>query len=971
MCAMAGGTGGLTPERWARLEELFHRTRALPADERRSFIDRACGTDFVLRQELQSLLAQPDGTLLTHGVGLAAAALFSPTERASYEGRTVGPYTLGPLIGRGGMGDVYRARDAKLGRDVAMKILPDSLARRPDRLGRFQREARILASLNHPHIGAIYGFEESDGISGLVLELVEGATLKDTLANGPLPVNQAVVIARQIAEALEVAHQKGVVHRDLKPANVTITPRGVVKVLDFGIAKIDGPAAGDAAVLPVLATGEGVVLGTVAYMSPEQARGHAVDKRTDIWAFGCVLFEMLTGIRTFPGESAADVLGAITSAEPDWALLPAATPQRVRLLLGRCLRKDPARRLHDIADARIELEDTLAGGAESVDTSRRTRRPRTMFAWVAVGTTAIAAAAVWIALSVSPAPHVMPEHVAIPLPDNLALWGIGRGSSVAVSPDGQRIAFVGLARGQRQQLFLRSIDAPASTPIAGTEGASNPVFSPDGQWIAFLDSFPTGELKKVSLNGDGPFSLFDTLGDGMRGLGATAAWWGPDDSIVFAVENPKNSGLWRISASGGTPRQLTTTAAGEGNHTWPYVLPNGKAVVYTIWDNTGFEKARIVLKPLPQGEPVVLAEGGSYGRVVMSADRAWLAYARNDVLYAKPFDIERLQITGAEAPVISGLFTNMSGGAHFSVSATGRLLYVPGRDVEREKTLLWVTRDGTATEIATLEGVSAYHNLSPDGRRLVTIRTTAGNRDLWVLDLTGHPPTRLTLGGVHNFPIWAGQRVIYSSGASKANLFWKLANPAAPEERLGSSEYQQIPGSVSPDGSTLAYSEDRPQTGRDIFLMSLREPGPPRLLVGTKAGEWKPTFSPDGRWIAYQSNVAGPGRRFRIYLASLADGRQFPVSDEGSAPLWSQDGRELYYSAAGNMMVLSIDTTGLEPQFSKPRVLFSLAAFYGDGQIAPDGRFFFLKATPREASSRFIQVVSNWFEELRVKVPAQ
>jgi serine/threonine protein kinase len=965
---MAAGIGGLGPERWARIEELFHDARALPADERHSFIDSVCGTDSELRQELQSLLAQPDGTLLAQGAGLAAAALFPVADRATHEGRTLGPYTLGSLIGRGGMGDVYRARDVKLSRDVAIKILPDALAHRPDRLARFQREARILASLNHSHIGAIYGLEESDGISGLVLELIEGATLKDRLANGPLSVDEALVIARQIAEALEAAHQKGVVHRDLKPANVKITPRGDVKVLDFGIAKIDGPEGGEAAALPVLATSEGTVLGTVAYMSPEQARGRAVDKRTDIWAFGCVLFEMLTGARTFPGDSAADVLGVITSAEPDWALLPAATPQRVRQLLRRCLRKDPERRLHDIADARVEIEDALAGAVEDVETSAHTRGPRRLVAGFVVGTTAITAVAVWIAMSVSPTPRLTPEHVTIPLPDNVALWGIGRGSSVAVSPDGQRIAFVGFANGRRQ-LFLRSFDALASTPLAGSEGASSPVFSPDGQWIAFLDSVPTGGLKKVSVTGDGPFSLFDNLGDGLGGLAASSAWWGPDDSIVFAVENPKNSGLWRISASGGTPQRLTTKAASEGNHVWPHVLPNGKAVVYTIWDNTGFEKAKIVLKPLPQGEPVVLAEGGSYGRVVTSAGRAWLAYARNDILYATPFDIERLQMAGAEAPVISGLFTNMSGGAHFSVSASGRLVYVPGRDVERQKVLLWVTPDGTATEIATLDGVSAYHNLSPEGRRLVTIRTTVGNRDVWVLDLAGNPPTRLTVGGVHNFPVWAGERVIYSSGASNANLFWKLANPAAPEERLTSSEYPQIPGSVSPDGSTLAYSEDRPQTGRDIFLMSLREPGQPRLLVGSAAGEWKPTFSPDGRWLAYQSNAAGRG--FRIYVVSLPDGRQFPVSDEGSSPLWSRDGRELYYSAAGNMMALSIDTTGLEPRFAKPRVLFSLDPFYGDGQVAPDGRFFFLKNTPREASSRFIHVVSNWSDELRVKAPVQ
>jgi len=968
---MVGGSGGVTPERWATLEELFHQARALPAAERDPFIDGACGGDADLRRELESLLAQSEGTLFEQGAGVAAAALFPAAVRSRHEGRTLGPYTLGPLIGSGGMGDVYRARDAKLGRDVAMKILPDSLARHPDRLARFQREARILASLNHSHIGAIYGFEESDGLRGLVLELVDGPTLREKLAKGALPVDEALVMARQIAEALEAAHQKGVVHRDLKPANVKITSNGVVKVLDFGLAKIDVPEPAEPAALPVLATCEGVVLGTVAYMSPEQARGLPVDKRTDIWAFGCVLFEMVTGVRPFPGDSAADVLGAITSAEPDWTLVPSRIPSRVHELLRRCLRKDPERRLHDIADARIEIEDAIAGIDDSMAASAHTRRSRSPVPWIVIGTTAItAAAAVWIGLLFSPSPPVTPEHVAIPLPDNLALWGIGRGSSVAVSPDGQRIAFVGFANGQRQ-LYLRSIDAPSSTPIAGTEGASSPIFSPDGQWIAFLDSVPAGGLKKVSVNGDGPFPLVDSMGDGIDGFAVNGAWWGPDDSIVFAAENPKKTGLWRIHGSGGTPERLTTKAASEGNHMWPHVLPNGKAVIYTIWNVTDFERARIVLKPLAGGEPVLLVEGGSYGRVVTSAGRAWLTYARNDVLYARPFDIDRLQVTGAEAPVVTGIFTNQSGGAHFSASATGRLAYVPGRDVEREKTLLWVTREGSLTEIATLDGVSAQHSLSPDARRLLTIRATPAGRDVWIIDLAGGPPTRLTLGGVHNFPIWAGQRVIYNSGALNANLFWKAADPAAADERLMPSQYQQIPGSVSPDGTTLAYSEDRPETGRDIFLLSLREPRQARLLIGTKAGEWMPMFSPDGRWLAYQSNMAG---RFSIYLASLADGRQFPVSDDGQDPLWSPDGRELYYRAnldaeRGDLMAVTIDTTGAEPRFGTRRLLFSLDPFYGMGDIAPDGRFFFLKGTPKEASSRFIHLVSNWFDELRSKVP--
>jgi Tol biopolymer transport system component len=736
-------------------------------------------------------------------------------------------------------------------------------------------------------------------------------------------------------------------------------------VLDFGLAKVDVSEAAEPAALPVLATSEGVVLGTVAYMSPEQARGLSVDKRTDIWAFGCILFELLTGVRPFPGESAADVLGAITSVEPDWTIVPPKVPPRILDLLRRCLRKDPDRRLHDIADARIEIEDAIAGERDDVATPADTGRRRRMLPWIVSGIMAtVAVPAVWLALSVRPLAPPGPEHLAIPLPADISLFAIGRGASVAVSPDGQRIAYVGMVNGRRQ-LYVRPIDASASTPIAGTEGASSPFFSPDGQWIAFLDNAPTGSLKRVSVDGNGPFPLVDNMGGGMGGFAVTGGWWGPDDSIVFASENPKKDGLWRIARSGGNPERLTTRRRDEGNHAWPHVLPNGKAVLYTVWNNTDFEGARIAIKPLAGGDPVVLVEGASYGRVVASNGRAWLIYARGDVLQARAFDIARLQVAGPEVPMVDGILTNMSGGAHFSASTTGRLAYVPGRHYEREKTLLWVTRDGSSTEIATIDGVSAQSRVSPDGRRIVTVRITAGSRDIWACDLEGGAPMRLTLGGVHNFPIWAGRRVIYTSAAN-GNLYWKVADPAAPEERLTTSQFQQIAGSVSPDGNTLAYSEDRPETGRDIWLMSLREPHQARLLVGTKAGEWQPMFSPDGRWLAYQSSMSGS---FEIYVASLAENRQFPVSKGGGEhPLWSPDGRELYYRHRGGMTAVSFDPSRSEPRIGAPRLLFPLP-FYGEGDIAPDGRFFFLKATPQEASSRFIELVSNWFEELHSKVP--
>lgn len=960
----------MTPERWARLEHLFHAARERDSRDRDAYLATECAGDAALRHDVESLLKQQEGTLFRDGVAAAASVVAGAGAQGVHEGRTIGTYVVGALLGSGGMGEVYRARDTRLGRDVAMKFLPDALSRHPDRLARFEREARILASLSHPHIGAIYGVEESEGLRGLVLELVEGTTLERRLGNGALPVDEALALARQIADALEAAHHRGVVHRDLKPANITIMPPGTAKVLDFGLAKFDRAAAGEAAALPVLATTEGVVLGTVAYMSPEQARGLAVDKRTDIWAFGCVLFEMLTGRRAFSGESAADVLGAITGSEPDWTLLPPAVPPRVRAVLERCLRKDAARRLHDIADARIEIEDALNRDDGNVSTGTATDRARTRTPWMVACIAAAAGLGAWLALSTRPSPSGGPERLAIPLPDNIALFGIGRGSSVAIAPDGRRIAYVGL-EGGRRRLYVRSIDATTSTPLAGTEAASSPFFSPDGRWIAFLDGVPVGGLKKVSIDGDGPYPIFDRAGDGVQGFAINGGWWGADDSIVFSAENPTRHGLWRVAASGGAPERLTTRMPGEGSHMWPHVIPNGRAVVYTLWDISGFEQARVMLKPLPAGNPVALVEGGSYGRVVTSGDRAWLVYARNEVLHARAFDMERLLVTGPEVPVINGIFTNMSGGAHFSVSRDGRLAYVPGRLVEREKTLLRVERDGSSSEITTVDGLSMQHQLSPDGRRLVTIRSTPSGRDVWVVDLEGGPLTRLTLGGVRSFPIWAGARVIYTSAAD-GNLYWKPADPAAPEERLTTSPYQHIAGSVSPDGSLLAYSEDHPQTGRDLWLMSLREPFEARRLVATRAGEWMPRFSPDGRWLAYQSSMSG---RFEIYVVSLSENRQFPVSTSGgTSPWWAPDGRELYFRAStdavrGDVMTVSFEPAGAEPRIGRPRLLFSGNEFQG-GDIGPDGRFVFLKATPQAASSRFIEVVSGWFYDLQVRAPA-
>jgi eukaryotic-like serine/threonine-protein kinase len=971
----------MTPERWRQIEELFHDAQERPSDERAAFLDAACNGDSSLRREVASLLAQREGSLLAGGVHAVAAAIVTGTH-GHHEGRRLGPYVLGPLLGAGGMGDVYRAKDATLGRDVAVKLLPDALAHHPERLARSEREARILAALNHPNIAAIYGLEEHDGLRGLVLELVDGLTLEDRLESPPaLPAGEALVIAQQIARALEAAHAKGIVHRDLKPANIKITPDGVVKVLDFGLAKMEEPYGSEPAALPVLTTSDGVVLGTVAYMSPEQARGLAVDKRTDIWAFGCVLYQMLAGQRPFPGDSAADVLGAITSREPDWGRLPLDTPRRVRELLRRCLTKDPSRRLHDIADARIEIEEARESPSLDDDTGPGTGAPgptgatttRRFVPWVASGLMAATAAmALWLALSPGIQRAPTPMRVAIPLPPDVSVFNIGRGSSVAVSPDGRRIVYAGMREGHRQ-LFARALGESDSTPLAGTNDASSPFFSPDGRWIAFLDGTPAGSLKKVPAEGGAPFTIVDGMGGGLKGFAVPAGTWADNDTIVFAAANPILRGLWRVPAEGGTPVRLTTPRADERTHTWPQVLANGRAVLYTVWNDTGFDGGRIVLESLASGERTVLVERASYGRVVAAGDgEAWLVYARPEGLYAAPFDLEQLRVMGPAMVVLRDVQVNLSGGAHFSVSADGLLAYMPAVVDETNKTALWVTRDGTATEIGVLAGMGFSYRLSPDGRRVARPDSTGPARDLRIHDLERpDTPTRLTAGRMTSGPIWTpdGQRVIYSSDG---NLFWRAADGSGEEEPLPARGRVEGGGSISPDGKTLVYAARVGSSPSEIWLMPLDPPREPRLLLVTAFAELRPRISPDGRWVAYTSNVSGV---FEVYVTALTGGgRQFPVSSGGGwHPLWAPDGHELYYrdtdpARGGNMMAVSIDTTGAQPAIGTPRVLFP-SPYQGDGDIAPDGRFLLLKPTPLESPSRVIPLVTHWFEELRAKAP--
>jgi len=860
-------------------------------------------------------------------------------------GDRLGSYEIVALLGAGGMGVVYRATDSKLGRDVAIKVLSETFARDPERLARFEREARVLASLNHTNIAAIYGFEQAGGTPFLVLEYVPGEILR-----GPAPLDETVAIARQIAGALEAAHEKGFMHRDLKPANVKLTPEGKVKVLDFGLAKAlaGEPAAGDPQQSPTVslaATRAGTLLGTAAYMSPEQARGRPADKRADIWAFGCVLYELLTGRQAFGGASISDTLAAVLRAEPDWGALPAGTPPELRRLLRRCLEKDLNARLRDIGDARFELQESLAGIATPPAPGEGRRRA---VLWAAGGVLAGALAAGVAVWTLKPATSTAPRtRTAVTLPPGQALetaWG----PAVALSPDGARLVYLGFGRsGATMQLYLRPMDQFEAKPIAGAEDAYSPFFSSDGQWIGF---FAGDKLKKVALAG-GPATI---LAEAPNGLGGS---WGPDDTIVFAPDGWVQ-GLWRVPAAGGKAEPITKPdpKKGESSHSSPQHLPGGEVVLFTTRKGPSPENAVIEALTLKTGERRVLIQGGSNVSYLPSGR---LVYARGGALLAAPFNLARLAVTGPSLPVLEGVLSS-SGGAHFSVSAGGTLVYVPASSVHAERSLVSVDRNGVTRPLTAVRRPYEDMSLSPDGRRLaLTIEGPTWN--VWILDLARGTLTPLTLEHDNRDPMWTrdSKRVLYASFRNgRYGLYWKPADSSGPEELLTSGEYPIFPGTWSPDGQVLAFNMHRPETQEDILLLSLDGQRQPRPFVNTKFNEAMATFSPDGRSMAYDSTESG---RPEVYVhAYPGPGARVQVSTEGGRrPVWASNGRELYYRNGDKMMAVAIET---KPSFkaASPRVLFE-GRYWSAGHdydVSPAGdRFYLIQEGPAPTE---IRVVMNW-----------
>ncbi len=797
------------------------------------------------------------------------------------------------------------------------------------------------------------------------MELVEGEDLSERLRRGPIPIDEAIGIARQTAAALEAAHEIGIVHRDLKPANIKVNTTGTVKVLDFGLAKAVDTAATrtnaavSAAVTSPAFTEAGIILGTAAYMSPEQARGQNVDKRTDIWAFGVVLLEMLTAERVFGGDTVSDTVAAVLTREPDWSVLPPATPPRVADLIRRCLRKDQKRRLRDIGDAIVELDDAMSATPASGPVAAAPPRARsTILPWaVAIIAVLAAAVAVWSSLGPrgpEPGPRSI-ARVSLHLPPNATMF-LGRGSSAAISPDGTRIVFTATDQG-RTQLHVRALDQTNSVALPETDGAANPFFSPDGQWVGFI----AGEkLKKINLQGRTVVTITDA--PNVRGEA-----WAPNDTILFTPTNA--SALSQVPAGGGAPTPYTSLAEGELSHRWPQVASSGRAMVFTIWNDTGFEGGRIAVQRLDGTERKVLVQGGGYGRIVETSDeRAFLVYAQADGLLAASLDLDRLELNGAVTPINESVAANLSGGAHYAFSNTGSLIYVPGALSEASKTLLWVDRAGKESVVGEIADLSVLMSATRDGRRLIRMNTQGPSRDVFVHDLEGGNARRLTNGGFHGRPLLTAdeRRVIYTVGLPNLNFFWRSVDGADEEERLSTSPNAQIANSVAPDGKSLAFTEFDPVTGADIWQLSLEGNHAVRPLLKTRFSEGTADISPDGRWMAYQSNATG---RFEIYVTTYPNpGTPVQVTSAGGLkPMWSADGRELYYRVSDRFMAVPM-TLGAEATAGEARLLFA-GNYLNEGLFVPGRQqFLLIRENGQEGAGKSLDLVLNWFDDLIAKV---
>jgi serine/threonine-protein kinase len=920
-------------------------------------------------------------------------------------GTRLGQYVVQSAIGAGGMGEVFKARDQTLNRDVALKVLPDLFAADPERLARFQREARLLAALNHPHIAAIYGVEQADSHHFLVLELVEGQTLAERLTQAAvdgkprgLGVKESLRIARQVIDALEAAHDKGIIHRDLKPSNIALTPDGDVKVLDFGLAKHDAVAATSSTdalgatyspTLTLAHTQAGVILGTAAYMSPEQAKGRVADKRSDVWSFGCVLYEMLTGRRAFEGEDVSDTLAAILRGEPDWNALPKDLPPSIATLIKRCVDRDRRSRIPDVSVARFLLDDTASAGLLAAPpTPQAAPAPvpsrSTWLPWIvsaALGLALIAALVLWAPWRAEPPRRASRLNTSVGADVSLLNT---QGANAVVSSDGSVLAFVAAKSAtEPAQIFVRRLEQLQATALAGTEGATNPFFAPDGQSIAF---FAGGKLKKVSINGGAAVTLCDAPSS--RG-----GWWGDRGTIAFEPVSTAAANLQRVSSAGGTPAPLVQLEKGEVSQRWPQLLSGERAVLFSTTSSitAGFEGGSIVVQPLPEGPRKTILRDAYYGRYLSSGH---LVYMHQGTLFAAPFDVDRLELTGPPVPVVESIATTpQNGGAQYAFSDTGTLIYIAGESVTTSAPIQWLEGTGKLTPLRAMPADWSNPSFSPDGRLLAVDIFDGTQTDVWTYDWMRDTLSRLTFDNTDDGrPVWSpdSHRIAFASKRGDkmtTNLYWQRADGTGDVQRLTDSKMNQSPGTFHPSGKFLAYEEFSPAGDGDILILPIEgdeasgfKAGKPTIFLKTPFNEGSPMFSPDGRWIAYISNDTG---RNEIYVRPFpGPGGKWQISTgSGDDPTWSRVRPELFFASADTLrlMVSPYTVAGDSFRADKPR-LWSETNFTGrprapsrDLDLHPDGLRFAIAAGSRPETGGgkldHVVMVTNFFDELRRVAP--
>jgi eukaryotic-like serine/threonine-protein kinase len=984
----------MDPDRWRRVAEVYEAALEREPAARGTFLEETCRDDAALRRDVESLLAQEHTSCIVDSdmETVAAAVLENATQLAP--GALIGQYRIEGWLGAGGMGEVYRAHDTTLNRDIALKVLPESFTRDPDRVARFTREAHVLASLNHPNIAAIHGLVDDGDMHALVLELVEGPTLTERLAQGPLPLSEALAIARQIADALAAAHEHGLVHRDLKPPNVKVRDDGAVKVLDFGLAKParesgatpgsgpPGRSPDSPGVMSPAVTADGVILGTAAYMSPEQARGRPADRRSDVWAYGCVLYEMLTGQRAFPGEDVSETLANVLRGQPDWSALPADTPPAIRRLLRRAFEKDSRRRLSDMTDARLEIEEAEAPAREwdAPDTMRArgaTGRPPTL-PWTIAAALAVAlgsAIVIWAPWRAGPTP--MSQHLSAELGADVSLGRSADGApQLAISPDGSMLAFVG-ERNHVDQLYLRRFGQLRAQALV-TGPISEPFFSPDGQWVGFF-SIADRKMKKVPVAGGTAVAVCDVDTEYPRG-----ASWGDDDTIVFNPFAGSWSPLLRVRSSGGTPEAVSTLSGGEVSHRWPQVLPGAHAVLFaTFGTQGGIDASNIVVQRLPSGTPKIVLRGAHYARYLRSGH---LVYAQGAMLFAVRFDLNRLEIVGQPSAIGDGVMGfKLSGASLFDVSDTGTLIYVAGELIGNEAPMLWLRRDGTMTVMRAAPRDWRAAQFSPDGKRILFHLDDGRQLDVYTYEWARDFTTRLTADpSVDSNPIWSpdGRTVVFSSsrGAKQlANLYWIAADGSGEAHRLTENDERQLASSWHPSGDYIAFDQQISREQWDLMVVPVAasgagwKAGTPTRLLSKMTQRPSAVFSPDGQWFAYISNESG---RPEVFVRAFpGPGAAWQVSTSGGwVPTWSRRRNELFYlSPDSHLMVVSYTVEGTTFRASLPRPWSEQPINVRSGprpfDLHPDGDRFVVSGdlATRTDVDRIV-LISNFFDEVRRRV---